>query len=58
MNEQQLRFAQREIFKAGDLIGSAGMRLRGTEYEQDYKKVWNALNALNDRLIRDIRKGL
>lgn len=55
MNTQELRFAQKALYSAGRNIGDAGMRLRGTEYGDDFEKLWNALNNLNNRLINDIR---
>lgn len=57
MTEQQLRFAQQDLVKGSRDISSAGMRLSGTKYESDYRKLWSALDNLNARLIEDIRKG-
>ena len=57
MTEQQLRFAQQDLVKGSRDISSAGMRLSGTKYESDYRKVWSALEKLNDKLVKEIRKG-
>lgn len=55
MDKTNLIQAQRAIFRAGNTIGDAGMRLEGTKYEKDYERLWNALNKLNSRLVKDIR---
>ena len=53
---EQIKFAQKEIQKAGRELVSANMRLEGTQYERDMRKVLDALSALNTRLINDLRK--
>ena len=57
MNEKEMRCAQQELMKASHNISSAGMRLEGTKYEQCYRRLWNALEELNNRLVNDIRGG-
>lgn len=57
MTEKEMRWAQQDIVKGSRSIADAGMRLRGTKYESDYKRLWDALTALNNRLINDIRGG-
>ena len=52
---QQVKYAQQEIFKAGKELGSAKMRLEGTEYEKDMNQLWDCLQKLNTRLVNDIR---
>lgn len=52
----QIKYAQQEIYKAGKELISANMRLEGTEYESDMKKVMDGLSKLNNRLIAALRK--
>ena len=56
LTEQELRWAQRDVFNAGNELVSAGLRLRDTQYEKAYERVYKALNALNRKLIKDINK--
>ena len=56
LSEQELRWAQKDVFNAGNNLVSAGLRLQGTEYEKTYERIYKALNNLNRRLIRDINK--
>lgn len=53
---EQIKYAQKEIQKAGRELVSANMRLEGSKYESDMRRVMNALSALNKRLIEDIRQ--
>lgn len=55
MVEQQVKYAQQEIFKAGKELGSAKIRLDGTKYEKDMNKLWDCLKKLNTKLVSDIR---
>ena len=54
LTEQELRWAQRDVFNAGNELVSAGLRLQGTQYEKAYLRIYKALNALNRKLIKDI----
>ena len=56
LTEQELRWAQRDVFNAGNELVSAGLRLQGTQYEKAYLRIYKALNALNHKLIKDINK--
>ena len=56
MSIQELKWAQKSLHNGGKQIADAGMRLRGTKYEKDYEKLWDALSKLNSRLINDINK--
>ena len=60
LNEQQqlqeLRWAQKDVFDAANHFVSAGLRLQGTKYEKSYERLYKALNALNRRLISEIKK--
>ena len=53
--KEQIKFAQQEIRKAGKELISANMRLEGTKYEKDMRRVMDALSALNTRLINDLK---
>lgn len=53
---EQIKYAQQEIRKAGKELISANMRLEGSKYESDMRKVMDALSTLNTRLINDLRK--
>ena len=52
---EQVRFAQKEIHKAGRELVSANLRLQGSQYESDMRKVMDALSKLNNRLINDLK---
>ena len=56
LTEKELRWAQRDVFNAGNELVSAGLRLRDTQYEKAYLRVYKALNTLNRKLIKDINK--
>ena len=56
LTNQELRWAQKDIMNAGNSIVSAGLRLRGTEYEKAYDRLYKAMHALNNKLIKDINK--
>ena len=53
---EQIKYAQQEIHRAGRELVSANMRLEGSKYESDMRKVMDALSALSTRLINDLRK--
>lgn len=53
---EQIKFAQKEIQKAGRELVSANMRLEGSQYESDMRRVLDALSKLNTRLVNDLRK--
>lgn len=42
LTEQELRWAQKDVFNAGNNLASAGLRLHGTEYEKAYERVYKA----------------
>lgn len=53
---EQIKYAQQEIQKAGRELVSANMRLEGSKYESDMRKVMVAISALNTRLVNDLKK--
>lgn len=54
MTTQELKLAQKSLYNGSKAIVDAGMRLRGTKYENGYRKLWDALASLNSQLINDI----
>lgn len=56
LSTQDLRWAQKDIYNAGKSLASAGLRLQGSEYEDAYRRLYKALEALNRSLIKDIQK--
>lgn len=55
MNED-LTQAQLSIFRAGNILTDANLRLKGTMYENSIKKIMREVNSLNTRLCNKIRK--
>lgn len=53
--EREIRLAQRTLCKFP--LSEVGLRLEGTQFYSQFKKVRNELVALNDALINHIRKG-
>ena len=56
LSEQELRWAQKDVFNAANHFVSAGLRLQGTKYEKGYDRLYKGLNALHKKLITDINK--
>lgn len=54
--KQQLRYAQKDIVTASKSLSSAGLRLEGTRFHGLYRKMWAALEELNNELIKEIKK--
>ena len=54
--KEQIKWAQKEIYKAGKELVSANLRLEGSQYEKDMRKVMDALSALNTRLVNDLKQ--
>lgn len=53
--KREIQLAQKELFAMGKNLSSIGLRLEGTNYEQLYERMKDAMIALNDALIKDIR---
>lgn len=53
---KDIEYAQETIFKAGNDLVSAKLRLRGTMYEKSIQRIMKDINSLNDRLCSKIRK--
>lgn len=56
MDIQEIKLLQKVLFKGGITVGSAVMLSKGTQYEGDFKQLWNILEKLNNKLVGDIRK--
>lgn len=48
--------AQTTIFKAGNDLIDAKLRLKGTQYEKSIERIMKEIHSLNDRLCSKIRK--
>ncbi len=53
--KQEMKWAQQDIYKASKMLVSANMRLEGTKYSSDMKKVMEELSSLNSRLIEELK---
>lgn len=53
--EREIALAQKTLCKFP--LSDVGLRLEGTQFYSQFKKVRNELVALNDALINHIRKG-
>lgn len=57
IDDYNLKQAQAELYKAGNNeLMSVGLRLKDSEFESNYKKVYNAVRILNNKLIREIQR--
>ncbi len=54
--EQEIRAAQKDIMRGGNIIVQGGLHLSGTKFEKDYRRLYKALHSLNDKLVKDINK--
>lgn len=51
-----IQIAQEIIFKAGNNLVDAKLRLKGTSYEKSIERIMKEIHSLNDRLCSKIRK--
>lgn len=56
-NGNDIQQAQKELHSVGNTLSNLGMRLEGTRFHQQYKRMWNEVIKLNDLLIDEIRKN-
>lgn len=57
IDDFNLKQAQAELYKAGNNeLMCVGLRLRDSEFESNYNKVYNAVRILNNKLIREIQR--
>lgn len=55
--DDDIRLAQKELYKMGGNLSSIGMRLEGTQFCKQYIRMKNEIINLNNALIEYIRKG-
>ena len=53
---RDIETAQEIIFKAGNNLVDAKLKLRGTSYEKSIERIMKEIRSLNDRLCTKIRK--
>lgn len=53
---REFKIAQKELYQIGKNLSSIGLRLDGTQFYSLYKQMADAMIALNDALIQEIRK--
>lgn len=56
MTKQELKSVQHRLYTAGNELCSLSLNLQGTEYYKDFKTMYNAMNRLNQKLIKAINK--
>lgn len=55
--KREIELAQKELVKMGTALSGIGMRLEGTPYRKQYKRIYDEIVKLNDTLISQIRGG-
>lgn len=54
--KREYELAQKSLYNGAKLIGEAGMRLQGSRFENDYKRIWEAISNLNSILIAEVKR--
>lgn len=54
--KREYELAQKSLYNGAKLIGEAGMRLQGSRFENDYKRIWEAISNLNSSLISEVKR--
>ena len=54
--KREYELAQKSLYNGAKLIGEAGMRLQGSRFENDYKRIWEAISKLNSSLIAEVKR--
>lgn len=54
--KREYEIAQKSLYNGAKLIGEAGMRLQGSKFENDYKRIWEAISNLNSSLIAEVKR--
>ena len=55
--DREIRFAQKELYKISSNLSSIGMRLEGTQFRDQYKRIYSEIAKLNSALISYINGG-
>lgn len=53
--DRDIRLAQKELYQMGKNLSSIGLRLDGTRFYAQYRKMADAMSELNNQLIKHIR---
>ena len=53
--DSQIKLAQKELYQMGRNLSSIGLRLDGTQFYNQYRKMADAMTELNNQLIKYIR---
>ena len=54
--KREYELAQKSLYNGAKLIGEAGMRLQRSRFENDYKRIWEAISNLNSSLIAEVKR--
>ena len=54
--KREYELAQKSLYNGAKLIGEAGMRLQGSRFENDYKRIWESISNLNSSLITEVKR--
>lgn len=54
--KREYELAQKSLYNGAKLIGEAGMHLQGSRFENDYKRIWEAISNLNSSLIAEVKR--
>lgn len=54
--KREYKLAQKSLYNGAKFISDAGMRLQGSKYENDYKRIWEAISNLNNSLIDEVKR--
>lgn len=54
--KREYELAQKSLYNGAKLIGEAGMRLQESRFENDYKRIWEAISNLNSSLIAEVKR--
>lgn len=52
---REIKLAQKELYQMGKNLSSIGLRLDGTQFYSQYRKMADAMTELNNQLIKHIR---
>lgn len=55
--DNEIRLAQKELYKMNGNLSSIGMRLESTQFHRQYIRMRNEMVNLNNTLIDYLRKG-
>lgn len=53
--DREIQLAQKELYNMGKNLSSIGMRLEGTAFHNQYRKMADAMVQLNNALIKHLK---